>query len=67
MKSYSYIFNNYINSIIFLISLFKQNPISKELKDSFYNYIKNIEETISSVELTKDDIKGKDILNFLFS
>lgn len=66
MKSLSYIFNNYINSILFLISLLKQNPTAKELKDSFYNYIKNMEETIDHVELTKEDLKGKKLFEFIF-
>lgn len=67
MKTPTYYFTNFINSIIFLIFIVGQNPKTIELKDSFYNYIKNIKELLDKIEISKEDIKGKNILKILFS
>lgn len=66
MKTPIYYFINFINSSLFLIYILGQNPKTVELKDSVYNFIKNIKELLENIKLSKEDIKGKNILKILF-
>lgn len=67
MKTPIYYFINFMNSSLFLIFILEQNPTVVELKDSLYNFIKNMKELLDNIKISKEDIKGKRFLNVLFS
>ena len=56
-----------MNSSLFLIFILEQNPTVVELKDSLYNFIKNMKELLDNIKISKEDLKGKKLLKILFS